>query len=122
MKAPAIAASLLLALTTPAFAFGDHADWECSDKNKTEITSWKRQISIRMGGGDPVNDRDYVPVPDKGSFNLKWNNKGFWLNGKACTFITDKMVYERGCAKGDKDDCEEFKDRGGKLPVKSKKH
>jgi hypothetical protein len=103
-----IAASLLLALTSPAFAYGSSDQWDCG--NKIEITGWKGQITVAIGG-DPAQDKEeYTGAPTKGSFNLRWdmNKAAYWLNGKACMHISDKLHWTKYCAAGDKESCEEL--------------
>lgn len=104
----AIIAAALFALTTPALAFGDHADFDCGDGIEVSIGK-VMSVLITDPKRPHVEGSPHYPYPDKGQFNLRWTAKGLWLNGKACTFITDKMVWQRGCAKGDKESCEELK-------------
>jgi hypothetical protein len=109
-----IAAALLLALTSPAFAFGDHADWDCG--NQIGVTMWKNQISL-SAGGDPFSE-NAVRYTEKssGRFDLRWDRKNVWMNGKKCVYLTDNLHWTKYCAEGDKSSCDELKEGWSMTP------
>lgn len=87
----------LLALTTPALAFGDHENFDCG--NGIEVVVGR---GMHVTIGDPANPNPKTTAetthPAKGQFNLKWSGGKVWLNGRACLFLNDKLVYTKGCA------------------------
>ena len=80
-----IAASLLLALTTPVHA-GPAARWDCG--NGATASAYKGEFGVWIG--HPDEDREDFPYSMRGSrhFDLKWDFRGskdiVRLNGKLC--------------------------------------
>src|SRR6476620_3410882 len=93
-----IAASLLLALTTPA-----NAAWDCDNEISLEGPS------IILGHNWPTKGTK--------SLKLKWDftdERRFpriWVNGKECAYRTDYERYKKLCKEGDAASCEWVKDQ-----------
>ena len=102
-----IAAALLLALTTPAFAFGDHNDWDCG--NGINVMEGKGlTVFINTPTNPNPKSTAETTYPAKGRFDLKWSDKGIWLNGRKCLLLSDRLVHTKGCAENDDYICEEL--------------
>ena len=95
-----IAAALLLALTTPAFAYGDHVNLTCG---KIEVSLWKDNVTVTL--------------PKDAPFTMQRSHSGqISVNGKKCIFLTDKEYLRKECTKGSQYSCDEFNSRSTNEP------
>jgi hypothetical protein len=104
-----IAASLLLALASPAFA-NSYDTWDCGH-------------DIDVAYGHYVQFSSARNPPSKGSIKVAWDYQGkeptLRLNGKACHLMSPKELAKKACAKGSKEMCKEVEEN---WPTKREKH
>ena len=88
-----IAAAMLLALVSPAYATSD-AEWDCP--GGIRVSAGRNQIVASFTYGPDRNDPDSenprrIQLIGNRHLNLKWDFRNhaegpdLWLNGKACT-------------------------------------